>query len=122
MSKKLIFPHGFPQRGEIYLVDFNRRKGREIRKIRPALVLSNNVQNEHDIFLTMAPLTSDEMEITRPFEIVVNGSGLDKPSKILLNQIHSVDKEARLREYLGQVEDKVVLAVNKALKLVLALE
>src|SRR5438874_13773395 len=118
MSEKLIFP----QRGEIYLVDFNRRKGREIKKIRPALVVSNNVQNEHDIFLTMAPLTGDEMEIIRPFEIAISGSGLDKPSKILLNQIHSIDKAVRLRIYVGQVEDNVILAVNKALKLVLNLE
>jgi len=70
----------------------------------------------------MAPLTSDELEIIRPFEIMVTGSGLDKPSKILLNQIHSVDKAVRLREYIGEVEAETMVAVNKVLKLVLALE
>src|SRR3954452_24587038 len=98
MSQKTIFPQGFPQRGEIYLVDFNRRKGKEIRKIRPSLVISNNIQNEHDIFLTLAPLTSEELAIIRPFELLITKNkenGLDQDSKILFNQIHSVDKQAR---------------------------
>ena len=48
---KLAICHGFlPQRGEIYLVDFNRRKGKEIKKIRPAVIISNDIQNQHDRF------------------------------------------------------------------------
>src|SRR5438105_10866204 len=125
MSKPVICPHGFPQRGEIYLVDFNRRKGKEIRKIRPAVVISNDIQNQHDRYLTVAPTSSDEMEIVRPFEVLVLktiSNGLDYDSKILLNQIHSIDHQARLRKYCGQLEEKLIKEVEKGIKLVLALE
>ena len=124
MSQKLVFPQGFPQRGEIYLIDFNRRKGKEIRKIRPALVISNDIQNEHDIFLTLAPLTSDELEIIRPFELLImknKENGLDQNSKALFNQIHSIDKLARCQKYLGQLETNLLKEADKRLKLVLAL-
>jgi mRNA interferase MazF len=125
MSKPAICPHGFPRRGEIYLVDFNRRKGQEIRKIRPAVVLSNNIQNEHDRYLTVAPTSSDEMEIIRPFEVLVLktiSNGLDYDSKILLNQIHSIDHQARLRKYCGKLEERLIKEAEKGIKLVLALE
>ena len=125
MSKPAICPHGFPQRGEIYLVDFNRRKGKEIRKIRPAVVISNDIQNQHDRYLTVAPTSSDEMEIIRPFEVLVLktiSNGLDYDSKILLNQIHSIDYQARLQKYCGQLEENLIKEVEKGIKLVLALE
>ena len=125
MSKSAICPHGFPRRGEIYLVDFNRRKGREIRKIRPAVVISNDIQNQHDRYLTVAPTSSDEMEIIRPFEVLVLktvSNGLDYDSKILLNQIHCIDYQARLQKYCGQLEENLIKEVEKGIKLVLALE
>jgi mRNA interferase MazF len=49
----------FPCYGEIYLVYFNPRKGNEVGKLRPALVISNNIQNEYDHHIIVAPL-SDE--------------------------------------------------------------
>ena len=125
MSEKVIYPQGFPRRGEIYLVDFNRRKGQEIRKIRPAIVLSNDIQNQHDRYLTVAPVSSNEMEVIRPFEVLVRkttGNGLDCDSKILLNQIHSIDYSARLRKYCGQLEEKLIKELERGIKLVLALE
>src|SRR2546423_20885 len=122
MSKPVICPHGFPRWGEIYLVDFNRRKGQEIRKIRPAVVISNDIQNQYDRYLTVAPTSSDEMEmpsivgdqIIRPFEVLVTktiSNGLDHDSKILLNQIHSIDHQARLRKYCGKLEERIIKEV-----------
>jgi mRNA interferase MazF len=106
-------------------VDFNRRKGQEIRKIRPAVVLSNDIQNQYDRYLTVAPTSSDEMEIIRPFEVLALktvGNGLDYDSKILLNQVHSIDYNARLRKYCGKLEESLIKQAEKAIKLVLALE
>jgi mRNA interferase MazF len=51
--------HSFPRYGEIYLVYLNPRCGREVGKLRPAVVVSNNIQNEHDHHIIIAPL-SDE--------------------------------------------------------------
>ncbi|CAG8709746.1 16386_t:CDS:2, partial [Cetraspora pellucida] len=61
MNKQVVFPHGFPRQGEIYKVYFSK-KGKEIGKIRPAMVISNNIQNEFDDQIVVAPLTSEVEE------------------------------------------------------------
>ncbi|MCE8164023.1 MAG: type II toxin-antitoxin system PemK/MazF family toxin [Candidatus Moeniiplasma glomeromycotorum] len=63
MSKKNLFPKIFPQQGEIYLVDFNRKQEKEIFKIRPALAVSSNLQNEYDKKILMVPISA-EAELT----------------------------------------------------------
>src|SRR6266487_3470118 len=105
MNKKVICPRGFPHQGEIYKVYFSK-KGKEIGKIRPALVISNNVQNEFDDQIIVVPLTSEPQEIVidRPFTVLIEVSknnGLEKTSKILLNRVQTIDIEKRLRDYIG---------------------
>ena len=113
-----------PKRGEIWLIEFPKNK--ENRKPwRPCLIISNNIQNEHDIFLVLAPLTSDDLKIVRPFELLIiknKENGLDQNSKVLFNQIHSIDKIARCQKYLGRLETNFLEEADKKLKLVLALE
>jgi mRNA interferase MazF len=50
----------FPHYGEIYLVYFNPKKGKEVGKLRPALVISNDIQNEHDHHIIVAPLSDED--------------------------------------------------------------
>ena len=115
----------FPQRGQIWLVDFNRKSEKEINKIRPSLVVSNNIQNEFDEQIIMAPLTSDEIKEIADYEVFVKNTketGLDKPSKVLLQRVKAVEKELRLINYLGEVDKETMKEVEKALKIVLDLE
>jgi mRNA interferase MazF len=115
----------FPQRGQIWLVDFNRKSEKEINKIRPTLVVSNNIQNELDEQIIMAPLTSDEIKEVADYEVFIKNTketGLDKPSKVLLQRVRAVEKELRLINYLGEVDKETMKEVEKALKTVLDLE
>jgi len=50
----------FPHYGEIYLVYFNPKKGKEVGKLRPALVISNNIQNEYDHHIIVAPISDED--------------------------------------------------------------
>ena len=116
----------FPQRGEIYWVDFNYKtqKGREIKKTRPSLVISNDTQNEFDDQIMVAPLSSEEIEINRSFEVLIlntSENGLEKVSKILLNRVQTIDKIVRLKGLMGKVSAEIMEKVNKGLKLVLDL-
>src|SRR5690349_8661662 len=120
MSKKVICPHGFPHQGEIYKVYFSK-KGKEIGKIHPALVISNNAQNEFDDQIVVVPLTSEEEEITkeRPFTVLIKfnkDNGLEKNSKILLNRIQTIDVQERLRDYIGRINSEIVKKAQEALK------
>jgi mRNA interferase MazF len=98
-------------------VYFNPKKGKEIHKLRPALVISNNWQNEYDDQIIVAPLTSQFVEEVQLFEVLVlpnQKSGLETPSKILLNRLQTIDKKLRLREYIGMIDEKIMSQVRKA--------
>jgi mRNA-degrading endonuclease toxin of MazEF toxin-antitoxin module len=124
-----------PKRGEIWLVDYNYKpkKGKEreleitskIKKIRPSLVVSNNFQNEFDIEMIMAPLSSKKLEIIEPYEILIKRNkenGLDEDSKILFNRLRAIEKEDRLGDYIGVLDKETMKEVKEKLKLVLDLE
>jgi mRNA-degrading endonuclease toxin of MazEF toxin-antitoxin module len=73
----------------------------------------------------MAPFTSDEIKEVADYEVFVKNTketGLDKPSKILLQRIKTVEKELRLIDYLGMTDKKTMEKVEKGLKIVLDLE
>ena len=65
------------------------------------------------------------METIRPFEVLIvatSENGLEVDSKILLNQIHSIDYRARVKKFLGRLKDELVKKMERGIKLVLALE
>lgn len=111
-----------PQQGEIWLVKFDKIK--ETRKpYRPCLIISNNSQNETDEEIIVSPLTTEEIIVgeIQFFEVLVEANkktGLDEPSRILLNRIHTVDKELRLIERLGHLEKEIWDQVWEALWIV----
>lgn len=125
-----------PKRGEIWLVDYNYKvkKGKEkeleiesyIKKIRPSAIVSNDAQNEFDLEIFAVPLSSQELEIIRPHELLIKKNkenGLDKDSKFLFNRLRNVEKDTRLGdERIGVLDKETMKEVNERLKLVLDLE
>jgi mRNA interferase MazF len=57
-------------RGDVFLVSFDPTVGVEAKKTRPALVVSNNVNNAHSPIVSIAPITSNVIRIYS-FEMVV---------------------------------------------------
>ena len=118
-------PHPFPHYGEIYWVYFNPRKGREVGKLRPATVVSNDIQNQYDSHIIVAPLSDEDWENLaeiQHFEVLIRANstnGLKKDSKILLNRVRAIDKKLRLRDYCGVASEEIMEQVNKGLELVL---
>ncbi len=112
--------HGksFPKRGEIYWVDLEPARGSETKKIRPGLVISNDIGNEASSVVMIAPITS---KVTRIFPFEVKTSVQGKSAKIMLNQTRAIDK-SRLQDKIGNVDWEVLAAVAEALKVVFALD
>ena len=83
------------KRGEIYLVSFDPTVGAEIQKTRPALVLQNDIANEHSPITIVAAITSQFDDTLYPTEVLVQPpeGGLTVNSVVLLNQIRSIDKQ-----------------------------
>lgn len=104
----------FPKRGEIYWTDLEPVRGGEIQKIRPALIVSNDIGNELSQVVMIAPITSKASRIF-PFEvkIILNG----KQGKIVLNQCRAVDK-SRLLNKIDLVDSQTMNEVVNAIKVV----
>jgi mRNA interferase MazF len=110
----------FPKRGEIWLVNWNPARGSEQAGKRPALVIQNNIGNEHASTTIVAAIST--MVKKYPMNVILDPpqAGLMKPSIIKTSQILTVSKD-RLEKRLGMVEDKKMNEVDRALKLSLAL-
>lgn len=105
----------YPERGEIWLTALEPVKGSEIGKTRPALVISNNKNNEFSSTITVIPITSS-LEKVYPFEVAIlkYETGLKSDSKIKCNQIRTVDRE-RLIKPLNKISMQIMKKVENAL-------
>jgi mRNA interferase MazF len=113
----------FPRRGEIYLVAFDSTIGHEIQKTRPAVVIQNDVSNQHSPITIVAAISSQFRDPPHPREAPVRPggkTGLTQPSAVILNQIRSIDRE-RLVKRLGALDATTMLRVDDALKISLGL-
>jgi len=83
-----------PVRGEVYLVNFDPTLGSEIKKTRPALIIQNDIANEHSPITIVAAITSKFDNTLYPTEVEISaGEGdLKQNSVVLLNQIRSIDR------------------------------
>jgi len=107
--------------GDIYLVNLDPVIQTEIGKTRPGLIISINAMNHHSPRLIVAPVTSTIGKIY-PFEVFVpaGAGGLQKDSKIMLDQLRSLDKK-RLVKRIGAIDrDLLIQACAVAQKLISA--
>ena len=106
-----------PRRGEVYWVALDPVVGSEIRKTRPAVIVSNDAMNRHGSRVVVVTLTSN-VEGCYPGEALVQVKG--KPARALGDQLRSIDK-VRLRRKLDTLAQAEVQALDGALRVTLAL-
>jgi mRNA interferase MazF len=109
-------------RGDVVQVRLDPAEGREIRKTRPAVVVSNRIACRHDSVVQVVPITSLQERPLRPYEarIESGSSGLAKPSRAVANQIRTVARH-RLAKRLGALSPPELEAVDRALAIQLGL-
>ena len=105
------------KRGEVWWVEFDPSVGSEIRKKRPAVIVSNDAANRNLARVVVVPLTSNTGRLY-PSEAVVTAIG--QSSKAMADQIMAADK-SRLSSQLGELSKADMLAVEDAIKVHLAL-
>nr|WP_314629213.1 type II toxin-antitoxin system PemK/MazF family toxin [uncultured Noviherbaspirillum sp.] len=98
------------KRGEVWWVEFDPSVGSEIRKTRPAVIMSNDAANRHLGRVVVIPLTSNTGR-QYPGEALVTVGG--QSSKAMADQIMAADK-ARIRKQLGELSASDLLAVETA--------
>ena len=112
------------KRGDIFLTDLEPVKGSEQGKIRPCLVVQNDVANQFSPNTIIVPLTSHVPDKYYPTVVVVkpNESGLSKESAILCSQIRIISTNDRVIKPLSKLSPTKMKEVDEALKTSLALD
>jgi mRNA interferase MazF len=99
------------KRGEVWWVEFDPAIGSEIRKTRPALIVSNDAANRNLARVVVVPLTNS-IGRQYPGEALITVAG--KPSKAMADQIMAADK-SRLKGLLGALSKTDMLAVEESI-------
>jgi len=111
------------ERGAVVTVRFDPGEGHEIRKTRPAVVVSNGVACRFDSVVQVVPLTGLPGRPLRPYESRVDASptsGLDKASRLVANQIRTISRR-RIGAVIGRIAATEKQALDRALRVQLGL-
>ena len=111
MVQRLFRTHSFQMmRGSIWWVEFDPAIGTEIKKTRPAIIVSNNIANQYLSRVVVVPLTNNVSRLY-PGEAFITVNGVK--NKAMVDQIMSADK-SRLKNKMGEIsaEDMDSLALT----------
>lgn len=109
------------KRGDVYYVDLNPSIGHEQCKVRPCVIVQNDIGNRNSCTTIVAPITSQEKPIISTHVRVCKKDKLHYKSIILLEQIRTIDKQ-RLQSFMCTLSDETMRKVDEALKISLDLK
>lgn len=98
------------RRFDVWLVNLDPTVGSEIRKTRPALVISPDEMNAHINTVIVAPMTTKGRDYPTRVPCMFQG----KSGRVVLDQIRTVDKH-RLAGKLGRLDDQTADIVLETL-------
>jgi mRNA interferase MazF len=104
------------KRGDVYYITLPKGEGSEQGGTRPAVIIQNNVGNTYSPTVIVATITSAGKKYM-PTHLDIM---LEKPSKILCEQIMTISKD-RLQEKVGVLTEDILKKLDIKLKLSLGL-
>ena len=112
------------KRGGIYLANFNPSRGTEPGKIRPCIVMQNNLLNdvEHPS-TTILPLTTQLIEDAAPLRYrLTSREGLEYDSDVMLDQTRTIDNRRISGDMLAILTNEEMGKIELYWRIVLDLE
>ena len=105
------------KRGDIVTVNLNPKKGHEVGKIRPAVIISSDDENDILDTVILMPLSTDLLEDMEPYRMrILKRDNLKQDSDILINQVRSLTKQ-RIGEKIAELtNDEYALAIASLCK------
>ncbi|WP_448566943.1 type II toxin-antitoxin system PemK/MazF family toxin [Thermus sp.] len=103
-------------RGDILLVDFEPGSPGEVAKVRPAVLVTNDLANAYSPVLVVVPLTSNVARVY-PFELFLpaEATGLDRDSKAQVQLVRHVHRR-RIKRRLGKLPSDLLFALDQRLR------
>jgi mRNA interferase MazF len=113
-------------RGDVVRVDLggpddNDTRGSEMYKKRPAVVIQNDQGNKYSSTTIIAPITGGTSGYPFHVNLPERTAGLTKASHVALDQIRTVDIEARVLDILGSVSGHDLEQINRGIEVSLGL-
>lgn len=110
------------KRGEIVLASLEPVRGSEQGGTRPVLIIQNDISNKFSPTTIIAPITSSGSDKEYPTDVFIpkQVSNLNKDSKVLLNQVRTIDKR-RIVNKISSLDHIAMSKVDIALKVSLGL-
>ena len=112
------------KRGGIYLANFNPSRGTEPGKIRPCIVMQNNLLNDvgHPSTIVL-PLTTQLIEDAAPLRYrLTSREGLEYDSDVMLDQTRTVDNRRISGDILTNLTNEEMGKIELYWRIVLDLE
>lgn len=109
-------------RGDIVEVDLGGpsdtdARGGEIYKQRPAVVIQNDIGNQYSSTTIIAPISGGRSSYPFQVNLPAATAGLSKASHVMLDQIRTVDIQARISQQLGRINDPQKMhAIDEAIR------
>jgi len=105
------------KRGDIVTVNLNPKKGHEVGKIRPAVIISSDDENDILDTVILMPLSTDLVEDMEPYCMrILKRDNLKQDSDIIINQIRALSKQ-RIGEKIAELtNDEYTLVIASLCK------
>lgn len=107
-------------RGEIWYMSYGQTTGSEMQKARPVVIVSNETCNELSPVVTVLPITSKDKK-PLPTHVPVPATTDVIHGIIMAEQITTTSK-MRLMNYVGEVDEKTLRAIDTAICVQCAIE
>ena len=108
-----------PEAGDIAWVDFDPIRGTEQGGKRPALIISEHGMHDMTRRAIICPITRN----TQPWPTkLILPNGLKTQGAVLIDQICSIDREARILRLLGKVPAPFLALVRRKLAALLGID
>ena len=104
-------------RGDIVGINLNPKKGDEVGKVRPCIILSGNEENEILDTLMVVPLSTHLIDDMLPFRLrLLKRDDLRQDSDVLINHLRSISSQ-RVTSFIGKItEDEYALIIDNLCK------
>lgn len=110
------------QRGDIYLVDLSKNIGSEQKGIRPAIIVQNNMGNQHSPTTIVCLITTKSKNALPTHVALLPEDGVAKPSTVLCEQPMTLDKSLLIKN-LGKLNNQnKINDINKKIMLSMGVE
>ena len=104
-------------RGDIVGINLNPKKGDEIGKIRPCVIISNNDENSILDTIIVIPLSTKLIDDMLPYRLrLLKRDNLEKDSDILINHIRTISKKRVTSKISKITNDEYELIISNLCK------